>query len=54
MPVTYRKIGHLSRQTEIIEKNQMGILEKEKKFWNKKFSLGKFNNRVEMIKESVS
>ena len=31
MPIMYRKIGHLSRQTEMIEKNQMGILEKEKK-----------------------
>ena len=27
----YRKIGHLSRQTKMIEKKQMGILEKEKK-----------------------
>ena len=25
MPIMYRKIGHLSRQTEMIEKNQMGI-----------------------------
>ena len=32
MSIMYRKIGHLSRQTEMIEKNQMGILEKEKKF----------------------
>ena len=35
----------------MIEKKQMGILEKEKKnFWSKNFSLGKCNNRVEMIK----
>ena len=31
MPIMYRKIGHLSRQTKMIEKKQMGILEKEKK-----------------------